>query len=199
MLNQRLCAGLNWGWSSGTQMRSFWRMTTSSPARNPVTYLFEGTYKLCVIWMVRKTTNYFKHCFVKYCESILHLLLEQLVEGAAGGQAGHRRPLPLHHRGGQFQLALRLPLWLPHGWGEDRHLQKRVHVCLGRDRVQDPSSPQSASVGRWPFLSGRLLRCGEQSFMLTFGFRYILQWSSLDLCPSTTSLSFPSCSMMSLL
>lgn len=37
----------------------------------------------------------------------------QVAEGPAGGQAGHRCPLPLPHWGGQLQLALPVPLRLP--------------------------------------------------------------------------------------
>lgn len=84
-----------------------------------------------------------------------------MAEGPAGGQAGHRRALPFPDRRGQLQLALRLPLRLPHGGGEDCHLQERVHVLLGRDGVQDPSSPHTAGLGRRPLLRRRLPRWGR--------------------------------------
>lgn len=84
-----------------------------------------------------------------------------MAERPAGGQAGHRRALPFPDRRGQLQLALRLPLRLPHGGGEDCHLQERVHVLLGRDGVQDPSSPHAAGLGRRPLLRRRLPRWGR--------------------------------------
>ena len=83
-----------------------------------------------------------------------------LAEGPAGGQAGHRRPLPLPHRRGQLQLALPVPLRLPGCRGEDCHLQEGVHVLLGRDRIQDPRTAHPADLGRRPLLCRRLPGCG---------------------------------------
>ena len=76
-----------------------------------------------------------------------------MVEGSEHGCAVDRYPLPLADRGGQLQLALRVPLRVPGGRGEDRVPPEGVHFCPRRDRVQNPAQAAAPSLGR-----GRLLR-----------------------------------------